>query len=226
MHTRKEGLNTPLNARENIMRTIALSISIFALAACGNSGSDAANAPQQVAKGPCSDVEMILAAKQDNEPFASLRGNNQMMGDMVLDDKWVAKTNAFDGACEVNAMRGFFGEPMDIHTFKCTLFEAGNFDRKENEVKARAAMAKVEATLSQCLGDDWIVEETTEKRDFDIYRKLKYSPVIPVETGSDFTVDALYAELSFTPFMRGRGGKSGWDVIVQFQEQVDTSPKD
>lgn len=205
------------------MRTIALSISIFALAACGKSEPDATNTPQQVAKGSCSDVEMVLAAKQDVEPFASLRGNNQMMGDMVLDDKWVAKANAFDGACEVNAMRGFFGEPMDIHTFKCTLFEAGNFDREENEVKARAAMTKIEATLSQCLGDDWTVEETTEKNDFDVYRKLKYSPVTPVETKSDFKVDALYAELSFTPFMRGRGGKSGWDVILQFQEQVDTS---
>lgn len=205
------------------MRIVALGLSIVALAACGNSERDTANTPQQDAKRPCSDVEMILDAKHDDEPFASLRGNNQMMGDMVLDDAWIAKANAFDGACEVNAMRGFFGEPMDIHTLKCTLFEAGTFDREENEVKARGAMAKIEVTLSQCLGDDWLVEETTEKRDFDIYRKLKYSPVIPVETKSDFTVDALYAEMSFTPFVRGRGGKSGWDVIIQFQEQVDTS---
>lgn len=202
------------------MRVAILGCSILALAACGGAST---SEETQVAKGPCADVEMIMAAKSDAEPFQSLRGDNVMLGERPLEDKWVSRVSSFEGRCEINAMRGFFGEPTDIHTYGCILFEAGNFDREENEAKARAVLDDIETTLIACLGDEWTVEETTEKMDFDVYRKLKFSPVNEIESEAKFKADALYAEMSFTPFMRGRGGKSGWDVHVQFQEMVDTS---
>ena len=204
------------------MRVAILGCSILALAACGGAKTENNTAETKPA-GPCAEVEMIMAAKSDAEPFQSLRGENVMLGERALEDKWTAKVSSFDGRCEINAMRGFFGEPTDIHTYGCVLFEAGNFDREENEVKARAMLEDIETTLISCLGDNWTVEETTEKRDFDVYRKLKFVQTDAPETDAKFTADALYAEMSFTPFMRGRGGKSGWDVHVQFQEMVDTS---
>lgn len=202
------------------MRCLILIGSLAALAACGG---ESATEETPVATGPCADVEMIMAAKSDPEPFQRLRGDNVMLGERPLEDKWVSKVSSFEGRCEINAMRGFFGEPIDIHTYGCALFEAGTFDREENEVKVREVLENVKTALITCLGDEWTVEETTEKMDFDVYRKLKFSPVDEVESDAKFTADPIYAEMSFTPFMRGRGGKSGWDVHVQFQEMVDTS---
>jgi hypothetical protein len=43
------------------------------------------------------------------------------------------------------------------------------------------------------------------------------------DSASGFTADPAFLEMSYTPFMRGRGGPSGWQVVLQFQAQADAA---
>jgi len=200
------------------MRYSAIVLGAAALTACG--GADTSFKDPSQAAGTCGTIEMLNAARSDAEPFQSLRGDPVMMGENPVEDAFIMTGTAFNSTCEINAMRGFFGEPFDIHTLNCDLFNAGNFDKEENARLATAAFERVEANLSECLGDGWTQTEKDSDRDYEIYRKITYKRVDAQPTGAKFTSDPLYLELSYTPFLRGRGGKPGWQVTLQFQEQV------
>lgn len=187
------------------MRQLILPATCLALAACGASD----NAPVQ-AQGPCAGVQQVQAARAEAEPFASLRGDQFMLGENPLPDKWVARDPAFGEACEISVMDGFFGEDSNIYTYKCQLFEAGTFDREENELKARAIMAEVEDTLKTCLGDAWTFEEKTEDLNADIYRKVKFEPKSGTPEINGFRADPVYIQLQFASSPRTRGGV--WEI--------------
>ena len=198
------------------MKMLAILASVLGLAACGASGSGEA-----LAAGPCGNVQPLLDARSEAIPFESLRGENKMLGDSPLPDSFVGKFPAFGGTCEAHTMSGFFGDTSTIYTYSCDLFEGGTMDRDANQGKAEKAFRQAQDELAACLGPDWTSEEKTESRDFDVYHKITYEPKDMVQNESGFTVDPAYLEMSYTPFMRGRGGPSGWQVVLQFQQQVD-----
>lgn len=196
------------------MRILLASLTALAVSACG---------PETVSKtsDPCAAVERIQTARLDKEPFESMRGDNIMLGDNPLDDSWVTSTDLFGKSCRVSAMRNFFGN--DLHILNCSLYAAtGSLNKEENEAKARKAVTEVREELTQCLGDSWEISETSESSDYDIYQKITFEQTEPDKDTEDFEfrADPLYIEMSYSPFMRGRGGPTGWIAEVQFQEQV------
>lgn len=198
------------------MRTLALALTVLSLAACGAEG-----AGPKAAAGPCANVQPILDARLEETPFLSLRGKNKMLGDNPLPDTFLGKHDAFGGKCEAGVMSGFFGASTTIYTYGCTLFEAGTMDREADGELAEKKFKEAQDEMTACLGEGWTSTETTENADYDFYRKIKWAPEFAEASASGFTVDPVYLEMSFTPFMRGRGGASGWTVQYQAQAQVD-----
>ena len=200
------------------MRHILLA-PLLLLAACGSGSSE----PSKMAEvdGPCANVAPVLAARSDSEPFKSLRGDPRMLGDFPLEDSWDANFSAFDGSCRINAMRDFFGGESDMHMYTCELYaESGSFDKEARQAEAESIATNVTETLQECLGADWKMEEKTTSSDFEIYYKATFEPAEKQDSPFQFTADPVYVEMSYSPFMRGRGGASGWIVELQFQEQV------
>tara|TARA_B100000678_G_C18225400_1_gene508641 strand:+ start:3943 stop:4554 length:612 start_codon:yes stop_codon:yes gene_type:complete len=198
------------------MKTLVSVFPFLLLAGCGPDGE----AQQAFKPNSCEAVNAVLAAGEESPPYASLRGEPKMLGDRPLDDAWMANSNAFGSSCDVNLMDGFFGS--DISTYSCELFTAsGSLDKESREAEARKMTDSVRDTLQTCLGPEWVMEEDTENSDFEIYQKYVFEPASgrPGADTFDFTVDPIYIEMSYTPFMRGRGGPSGWIAEIQFQQQ-------
>ena len=198
------------------MKRIALVFSVLSLSACGTSQGELAEFEPET----CDAVTAIMQAGQAAEPYSALRGEPEMLGDMPIEDSWSANQSAFGEGCETAVLRDFFD--MDVFTYSCPLYaERSNLDRETHEVEARAAAQGALEIISACLGEDWIVEETTQNPDYQVFHKYLLEPAYgrPGADTFDFTVDPIYIELSYTPFMRGRGGPAGWQVYVQFQEQ-------
>lgn len=199
---------------------------IAALAACGNTSDSPApdETPRKQAEkarpaDPCADVALFQAARSDDPPFSSLRGDPVMLEDQPLEDNWYAKEKHFGAACHVAVMSEFFGGETDFHLIGCTLFsEPSSFDREENELRARTVLEDTRTMLEGCLGDGWVMEETDQHHKADIYQKYKFEPE-GFETPYDFTADPIYLEMSYARFPGG-GVPSGWQVNLQFQEQV------
>ncbi len=187
--------------------------------ACGE--EDKSDAKSVSAKSSCADVETILAATSEKPPFSSLRGDNAMLGDRALPDAWVAKSEFFGKPCRVNKMGKFFGGETDFHTFSCQLYEArGSLDKENREIEARKIVDEMKAKLQACLPEGWTSEEKTEDQKFEVYYKIQYEPK-DFTSPYSFTADPLYLEMTYTPFM-SRSTSSGWNVKLQFQEQVPT----
>jgi hypothetical protein len=199
------------------MKTLAILASVLGLVACGASGQGT----DPAVAGPCGNIQPLLDARGEAIPFESLRGENKMLGDSPLPDSFLGRFSAFGGTCEAHVMSGFFGETSTIYTYSCDLFEGGMMDRDADQVKAETAFKAAQDELAACLGSGWISEEKTDNPDFDVYHKITYKPEDMARSEGGFTADPAYLEMSFTPFMRGRGGPSGWLVVLQFQQQVD-----
>lgn len=203
--------------QENKMKTAYFALSLLVLAGCGGGGGtkEAAFEP-----GSCDAVRSVLAAGQETVPYSSLRGEPKMQGERVLNDTWIAKSPAFGEHCEIGVISGMMG--TDISLYRCELFTAlRSSDRETTEAEARALMSDVSDTIKGCLGDEWVAEETTEHDDFEVYQNFVFEPVSgrPGADTFDFTVDPIFLKMSYTPYMRGRSGPSGWIVELQFQEQ-------
>ncbi|MAP95768.1 MAG: hypothetical protein CMK07_12530 [Ponticaulis sp.] len=197
------------------MKTTAFLLPLALIAACSSAAS-----PPDFTANTCDAVNAVLAAGSTDNPYSVFRGEPAMLGDRVLDDKWVANKAAFGETCQINIMRNMFG--ADIYTYSCDLYSSpGSLNKDEKEAEARAEINRVKDTIASCLGDDWVMDESTEDPDVEIYQKYDFEPVSgrPGADEFDFTVDPIYVEMSYTPFMRGRGGPSGWLAKVQFQEQ-------
>lgn len=200
------------------MKSIYLALPLLLLTACGEKDSST-----DFAQNTCEAVQAVLNAGANDDPYASLRGDPVMLGDRPLDDRWVARKDAFGTGCKTSVMRDMFGS--DMFTYECELFASpGSLNADEKEVEARQAINSVKDTLTSCLGEAWIMEEDTENADFRVYQKYLFEPESgrPGADTFDFTADPIYIEMSYTPFMRGRGGPTGWLAKVQFQEQRET----
>lgn len=204
------------------MKIAYLALPVFALAACGPSGDSAG-----FTKNSCSAVQSVLAEGAKDEPYAALRGAPVMLGDRPLKDQWTAKKIAFGETCQTSVIRDMFG--VDMYIYSCDLYASpGSFEKDAKEIEARQAITSVRETIESCLGEDWLVEEDTKNSDYQIYQKYLFEPKSgrPGADKYDFTADPIYIEMSYTPFMRGRGGPTGWLAKVQFQEQREAAKKD
>ncbi len=186
----------------------------------------ACSAPETVSfeTGTCGAVTAVLEAGTASDPYTSLRGEAVMLGERELEDNWTTTTPVFGEACTTAVMRDMFG--TDIFMLNCPLYaESSSFDRDIHEAEARAVAEHTVGILTECLGDDWIIKETTEHNDYQVYHKYVFEPASgrPGADEFNFTVDPIYVEMSYTPYMRGRGGASGWQTLIQFQEQRETS---
>ncbi len=195
------------------MRRYLLLLPLAALTACGKGEATAG-------KDPCAQISTIMAARDEDEPFTSLRGDPRMLGDEPLPDAWVSKDGLLDGTCRVSAMRGFFGGDTDIFTYSCTLFEAGTMNPEADGELAKAAYTEAVSEVEACLGDAWAAEKETESAQYEVYGKTTFKPVVPEEQVGDFSADPLYVEMLFSQFTGGRGGNSGWEVTLQAQKQT------
>lgn len=199
------------------MKAMLYTLPLALLTACST-----ATAPE-FAPGTCEAVSAVLSAGQEASPYASLRGAPEMLGEQELEDNWQTILPVFGEACNTAIMRDMFGS--DIYVLNCPLYHSpSSLDRPAREAEARAASEAVVGTLSECLGDEWIIRETTENADFEVYHKYVFEPASgrPGADQFNFTVDPIYVTMSFTPSMRGRGGAPGWIAEVQFQEQRAT----
>tara|TARA_R110000787_G_scaffold3868_20_gene14996 strand:+ start:7190 stop:7807 length:618 start_codon:yes stop_codon:yes gene_type:complete len=169
---------------------------------------------------PCVQISAIMAARAEDEPFTSLRGETRMLGDEPLPDAWESNETLLDSACRLGAMRGFFGGNTDIFTYSCTLFEAGTMNQESDGELARAAYEEAVSTAEACLGDAWTTQAVSENAQYEVYGKTTFRPVVPEEQVGDFKADPLYVEMMFSRFTGGRGGKSGWEVTLQAQQQT------
>ncbi|WP_299950541.1 hypothetical protein [Hyphomonas sp. BRH_c22] len=156
-----------------------------------------------------------MEARAEDEPFSSLRGDPRMLGGEPLPDAWESKETLLDSACRLSAMRGFFGGNTDIHTYSCTLFEAGTMNPEADGELARSAYEAAVSTAEACLGDAWTTDTVTESAQYDVYGKTTFKPVVPEEQAGGFRADPIYVEMLFSRFTEGRGGKSGWEVTLQ-----------
>ncbi|KCZ89579.1 hypothetical protein [Hyphomonas jannaschiana] len=199
------------------MRVVIIGLSILTLSACGAAGSETGT---QDAVGPCGNIQPILNARSEGEPFGSLQGANKMMGDTPLPDTFIGMHKAFGAACTASVMDGF-GAGSTIYTYSCPLFEGNSMGRDAERADAEAAFAMAASEMRACLGEAWETAEDTENGDYQVYHKFTYKPVAMADSASGFTVDPAFLEMSYTPFMRGRGGPSGWQVVLQFQAQID-----
>lgn len=195
----------------------ALILPALLLAAC--SGADDATA----ASDGCGPLQPVIDSRTDDVPFETVRKAKFKLGDMELDDKFTTGITLGDNLCTTSVMEGFFGQDASIYIFNCAVFQAGTLDNEANEAKALAAFAEAEAMVTRCLGPDFVAETSEESADFEVFRKTSWDLANPpeIETGS-FRADPAYLELSYSPFMRGRSGPSGWLVELQFQEQRET----
>ena len=194
-----------------------IGLSVFTLSACGAGEAG----PAKVA-GSCGNVQPILEARAEAEPFKSLRGKNRMLGDRPLPDSFEGKHDAFGKACTTNVMDGF-GGGATIYTYSCPLFEGNSMDRDADSKEAEAAFNKAADEMMACLGEGWETAEDTEHMEYEVYHKYTYKPADMQDSASGFTADPAFLEMSYTPFMRGRGGPSGWQVVLQFQAQADAA---
>lgn len=187
------------------------------LAACSGDKTAAA------ATSPCGALQPVIDSRTEVVPFERVRKGKFKLGEMELDDKFITAVTVGNNLCTTSVMEGFFGEETSIYIFNCEVFQAGTLDSESNEAKARDAFDKVEAMMTACLGTDFIAETSDENADFDVYRKTTWQAANPPEMAEgSFRVDPAYLELSYSPFMRGRGGPSGWLVELQLQEQRTT----
>jgi hypothetical protein len=195
------------------MRRYLFLLPLAALAAC-STGKAMAGADT------CAQISGIMAARAEDDPFSSLRGDPRMMGEERLPDAWESKETLLDSACRLSAMRGFFGGNTDIHTFSCTLFEAGSMNAEADGERAKVAYEEAVMTAEACLGDAWTMDSVTESAQYDVYGKTTFKPVVPEEQVGGFRADPLYVEMLFSRFTKARGGKSGWQVTLQAQKQA------
>ncbi len=202
-------------------------LAFSALAACGPSTSKtdvSVDVGHADTKGPCSDVTTLQAARSDTPPFSSLRGAPVMRGDTPVRDTWYAKADYFgsDG-CTIAALRDVFDTKSDFHIAGCDVFvEPSSLDREENEQKARRALEETRANLESCLGDSWIMTESDDDPNFDIYHRYTFKPQ-GYETPFSLSADPAYLEMSFSRFP-SRSRPAGWMVKLQFQEQIASEP--
>ncbi|NHK28151.1 hypothetical protein FF098_009575 [Parvularcula flava] len=193
----------------------SLILPVVMLAACSSEENAAAAASYD-----CGALQPLFESRTDAVPFEAVRTGNLMLGDTKLDDQYTTDVRVQDNRCTASVMKGFFGADANIYIVNCVAFQAGSLDNEANEAKAREIFNEVEAMVSSCLGSELVAETVEESADFDIYRKTTWDLENPpeLETGS-FRVDPVYLEMSYSPFMRGRGGPSGWLVELQLQEQ-------
>jgi hypothetical protein len=204
------------------MRIAIIGLSMLTLSACGAADSEFGT---EEAVGPCGNIQAMLDARTEAEPFKRLRGVNKMMGDTPLSDTFIGMHKPFGAACTASVMNGF-GAGTTIYTYSCPLFEGNSIGRDDERADAEAAFDTAASEMRACLGDGWETAEDTENGDYQVYHKLTYKPVDMADSASGFTVDPAFLEMSYTPFMRGRGGPPGWQVMLQFQAQVDTPAKE
>jgi hypothetical protein len=189
-------------------------LGIAALGACNGDGEAGAKALDD-----CSIVGQIDSARADSPPFSSLRGDAVMLGDNPMTDKFAVANAPFNGQCEIGVITNMFGSGSDLHLYNCNLYERlGSLEKERRETEARAAFVEAKTTLTQCLGDGWTTEETTENSQFEIYHKVKFVPETPAPKMGQFTADTLYLTMAYSPFMNHPGRRSGWNVHFQFQE--------
>ncbi|MAK61480.1 MAG: hypothetical protein CMK09_10905 [Ponticaulis sp.] len=195
------------------MKFAYLALPAFLLTACGNS------TPPQITQNTCEAVEVVITEGSKKNAFSAFRGEPVMLGDRELNHRWHANTNAFGDDCRTSIIRDMFG--TDLYTYHCELYaRTGSLEAEAREAEARAAIGEVRDLLSSCLGQDWVMKETSEHTDFEIYQKYLFEPKSgrPGADEFEFTADPIYIEMSYTPFSRGRSGPSGWLAKVQFQE--------
>lgn len=196
------------------MKIAYLALPVLLLAACGN------DAPPKFTQNTCEAVQAVMTEGAKDDAFKGFRGEPVMLGDRALDDRWIANKAAFGEECKTSVMRDAFGS--DMYMYNCELYASpGSLNKDAKEAEARKAVDSVKDTLVECLGDDWVMRETSEHVDFEVYQKYLFEPKSgrPGADKFDFTADPIYIEMSYTPFMRGRSGPTGWLAKVQFQEQ-------
>jgi hypothetical protein len=188
-------------------------LTAFGLAACNSDGEQAGQIDD------CSVIQSINTSRADTPPFSSLRGEPVTLGDMVLDNQYLAERSPFGAQCEISTIDQFFGTDTDLHLYGCSLYErAGSFDREAREVEARALFDEARTTLTQCLGSEWEVVETTQNANFEVYHKIKLTPPEGAAVIADFTVDMMFLTLAYTPLMNQPGRGTGWRVQFQAQQ--------
>ncbi|GGD15057.1 hypothetical protein [Aquisalinus flavus] len=198
-------------------RVTALILPALVLAAC--SGDNKAIA----ASGPCGPLQPVFDSRTNAVPFETVRKAKFKLGEVELDDKVTTGITLGDNLCTTSVMEGFFGQDANIYIFNCPVFQAGTLDREANEARAMEAFSRVEAMVTSCLGPDFIAETSEESTDLEVFRKTIWDFVDPPEIAAgSFRADPAYLELSYSPFMRGRSGPSGWLVELQLQEQRAT----
>lgn len=198
------------------MRHLILSLPVLLITGCGLGETE----PQStLATGPCADIEIIQAARGDETPFKSLRGENVRLDDWVLDDRWHTKSPLFGVPCKTSVMEGFSANDGDIYILGCELYANNSaLAGEEAEAEARAQTEAMRQTLETCLGEGWTSKERTESGNHDVYLSYNFEPVGFVSPFS-FAADPVYVEMTYNRF-GGRSGTSGWLVKVQFQEQI------
>ena len=195
------------------MKRCLILLPLAVLAACGQ--GEAAEG-----KDPCAAISTIIAARGEDEPFTSLRGEQRMLGDSPLPDAWESNATFDDSACRVSVMRGFFGGDTNIHIYSCDLFEAGTMDKDADGELAKAAYEGAVSDVKACLGEAWTSETDTESSQYEVYGKTVFKPVEPEEQVGDFTADPLYVEMRYAGFGGGRNSTPGWLVTLQAQKQT------
>lgn len=201
------------------MKKALLLTAAICLAACNGSEKSGPEKKTKAEASACESIKTIIAATKDKPPYSSLQGNNAMLGDRPLPDSWLTRSEFFGKTCRINKMGKFFGGETDFYSFSCTLYEArGTLDKETRSAEARAIVDELKSDLDKCLPEGWVSSETTEDQNFEVYYKVKYEPE-NFESPFKFTADPVYLELTYTPFM-SRSAPSGWNVKLQFQEQV------
>ena len=199
---------------DKMKRYICL-LPLAALAACGQGETTEL-------KDPCAEIATIVAARGEDEPFTSLRGEQRMLGDSPLPDAWESNATFNEKACEVSAMRGFFGGDTNIHIHTCDLFVAGTMDKEADGKLAEAAYKGAVSNVKACLGDAWTSEADTESAQYEVYAQTVFKPVEPEEQVGDFRADPLFVEMHYAGFGGGRNTSPGWLVTLQAQKQTST----
>ena len=74
------------------MRIAIIGLSMLTLSACGAADSEFGT---EEAAGPCGNIQAMLDARTEAEPFKRLRGVNKMMGDTPLSDTFIGMHKPF-----------------------------------------------------------------------------------------------------------------------------------
>jgi hypothetical protein len=208
------------------MRALLAATSLFALAACGGetpaqvATEDGAATPAAAPapRDSCKDIAALASAMTGDEPFASLRTGNVMLGDHKVEDQFTTDVTPAGAQCKMGQMGGWNPGDPDMFVVNCELFSGGMFDEEENAVKAKAAFDAAKAELDKCLPGDWTSRDGGNNGD-ERTEALIYETAADKarSEGSNFYVYPIELRKEFYQGSM-RGGRSpGWSVVLNFQ---------